>query len=323
MRHLDGAGLALAGGGWRAFSQVAVLEDMERHGVRVGAVAGTSMGSLVATLVAAGLPAARVEELLLSLDRSIDEAGIVANMRRHLLSALTKQGFITSEVMIEQIDRVLTQAGIRRFSDLAMPLALCSVDLLTGELVVFTGEEGLFSAPSDQWTVEAGDHDLACVIAASASYPVAVTPMGYLGHTLVDGACRMNLPTPLFDRSLVDAVVGVSMIRDHTRSENPSILSIMGRCMDYGATQLDLLYSQAADVAVNFPLPGHGTFGVGEGAAIIQAARDQLATDPVDWAPARPSLFHSMGRAAVDSVSRFLRGRASQDHLGDVRDLAS
>lgn len=312
MKRVDGVGLALAGGGWRAFSQVAALEDMERNRVVPGAVAGTSMGSLVATLVAAGLEAPEVAELLNSLDKSVNDAGIVANMRRHLMHALTKQGFIAHEVLVEQVDLVLDRAGVHRFEDLYKPLAIVSVNLLTGDLIVFTGEDGFFGDNRGQWVVEAGNHDLATVIAASAAYPIAVTPVDYLGHTLVDGGCRMNLPTPLFDRSLVDAVVGVGMVRDYEAIDSPGIFGIMNRCMDYGSMQLGLLYAQAADVSINFALKGVDTFAVGEGPQIMEAARAQLAEKPVDWSPTRPSLFDAMRRAATDSVSRIIRAQAPE-----------
>lgn len=89
---VDGVGLALAGGGWRSYAQVAVLADMEANGIPVGAVAGTSMGSLVATLTAAGLSSTQIEDLLLKMDVSVEEAGIVKNMRRHVISAVNRPG---------------------------------------------------------------------------------------------------------------------------------------------------------------------------------------------------------------------------------------
>ncbi|MEY8677318.1 patatin-like phospholipase family protein [Granulimonas faecalis] len=304
---VDGVGLALAGGGWRSYAQVAVLADMEANGIPVGAVAGTSMGSLVATLTAAGLSSTQIEDLLLKMDVSVEEAGIVKNMRRHVISAVTRQGFVDNGVLVEQVRPLLEEAGVATFSDLKMPLAITSVDIITGDLVVFTGTDGFFEGPG-AWTTVPGDHDLATCIAASGAYPLVVQPVHFLGRTLVDGGCRMNLPTPLFDRSAVDAVVGVHMLKTYKAVDDLSILNVMGKCMDYGAQQLEILYAQAADVAVDVPVPGEDTFNPGHGEGVVDFAREWLLKHPVDWSAAHPSLLDSVRRGAADYLSRLFRG---------------
>ena len=54
-------GLALAGGGARAFAAVGVLHELEQAGIVVDRVAGASLGSIVAVLHASGLDAAAVD----------------------------------------------------------------------------------------------------------------------------------------------------------------------------------------------------------------------------------------------------------------------
>lgn len=51
MNRVNGVGVAFCGGGFRSYAEVAALEDMERNGVKIGAVAGTSMGAAIAALV--------------------------------------------------------------------------------------------------------------------------------------------------------------------------------------------------------------------------------------------------------------------------------
>ena len=53
MSKVNGVGIAFCGGGFRSYAEVAVVEDLAREGINIGAVAGTSMGSLVAALVGA------------------------------------------------------------------------------------------------------------------------------------------------------------------------------------------------------------------------------------------------------------------------------
>ena len=53
-------GLALSAGGVRGFAHVGVLEVLHNAGVPVDVMAGTSMGAVVGSLYAAGVPTGRV-----------------------------------------------------------------------------------------------------------------------------------------------------------------------------------------------------------------------------------------------------------------------
>ena len=48
-------GIALSGGGIRAFSQLPILAALHREGVEIDAISGTSMGSVIAALYASGV----------------------------------------------------------------------------------------------------------------------------------------------------------------------------------------------------------------------------------------------------------------------------
>ena len=75
MNRVNGVGVAFCGGGFRSYAEVAALEDMERNGVKIGAVAGTSMGAAIAALVGGGLNAAQVEQTLVDIDNHVVEQG--------------------------------------------------------------------------------------------------------------------------------------------------------------------------------------------------------------------------------------------------------
>lgn len=61
-------GLVLSGGAARGLAHVGVLKALEEQGVRVDAIAGTSMGAVVGGLYASGLPAVEIEKLIRSLN---------------------------------------------------------------------------------------------------------------------------------------------------------------------------------------------------------------------------------------------------------------
>lgn len=58
-----GIGLVLAGGGARGFSHLGLLRALQQHGVEIDCVGGTSMGSVMAALVASDQPLQRVMDV--------------------------------------------------------------------------------------------------------------------------------------------------------------------------------------------------------------------------------------------------------------------
>lgn len=314
MKHLDGVGIAFCGGGFRSFSEVAVLEDMERNDVHIAAAAGTSMGSMVATLVAAGLAPARIAELLCRMDQRVVESGLLKNMKLRVLSLASNNGLIENSAIMGQTETLLDEAGIRTFSDLVMPLAVPAVDILTGDLCVFTNEPDLFADETGGWTIIPGDHELAKVLTASASYPLAIQPTSYAGRLFMDGGCRMNLPTALFDRSAVDAVVGVGMIRAFSPLSDVNAISIAQRTMSYGARQLDRISALSADLYVNLPVSGDDAFQAGTGMQVMSEARQMMLDHPVNWSQVKPGLVEAIKRAAASSMAELFRGDNSKSN---------
>lgn len=57
-------GLALGGGGARGYAHIGVVRVLQREGFKPCAIAGTSMGSIMAAIFAAGHSADEVQELL-------------------------------------------------------------------------------------------------------------------------------------------------------------------------------------------------------------------------------------------------------------------
>ena len=302
-----GVGVAFCGGGFRSFSEVAAIEDMERNKVPIAACAGTSMGSIVAALVAGGLSSGQIEELLVEMDDRVVEQGIASNLKIKAINMLLEKGIIPSATIEREARVTLEQAGLKTFADLKMPLAVCACDVVSGRLVVFTQDKRLFDGHDGGWECIVGDDlDLAKCVTASASYPLVIEPTTYLGRSFIDGGARMNLPTAVFDRTLLDGVVGVGMAREMDPLEDLTPRSIALRTMQCGASQLELVSRQAADVYINLPVSGDNAFQAGTGRQVIAEARDMIAANPVDWSPIRPSALTDARRILADSVSKML-----------------
>jgi len=160
--------LALGGGGARGLAHVGVLRALEREGIPIDGIAGTSMGGLVGALYAAGVPLDTVEaeldrlsnvkEQMRLVDVSISAAGLSVRGRR------------VYNFMADLVGEDLT------FADLRLPLVMVAVDIRTGRPVLLQG--GL--------VIDA--------VRATISVPGVFMPVDLGDFRLVDGGVLDNVP---------------------------------------------------------------------------------------------------------------------------------
>ena len=115
--------LALGGGGSKGNSHIGVLRRLEKEGVRIRGVAGTSFGGLIAVLYALGYTPDELEELFASADQS-QFYGHAPNDGPSLMG-------------LAGVTRLLEEKiGDKTFSDLKIPCVLTAVDLRSGQEVL-------------------------------------------------------------------------------------------------------------------------------------------------------------------------------------------
>jgi len=153
-------GLVLSGGGARGFAHIGVLRVLERRGIEVDALAGTSMGAILAALYAHGYRADDLHELAATVSW------------RDVIDLSLSGGVFKGEKLHQLLATYLPP----RFADLGKPLAITCTDIEAGEQLVFT--EG----------------DLITIARASACLPGAFEPVEHEGRTLADGGILNNLP---------------------------------------------------------------------------------------------------------------------------------
>lgn len=61
-------GLVLSGGGAKGFAHIAVLKEIDKAGVQLDYIAGTSMGAIIGGLYASGYSANQIEKIILETD---------------------------------------------------------------------------------------------------------------------------------------------------------------------------------------------------------------------------------------------------------------
>jgi NTE family protein len=183
-------GVALSGGGAKGVAHIGALKVLEEAQIPVHALAGTSMGGLVAAIYAAGRSAAEIEQIVRAV-RILD----IAQRDR------TRWGLLGQDKIAQQIREAL--GGDLTFDQLELPLALLAADLETGEEVVI--REG---------SVVEG-------VLATTAFPMIFPPVRWQGRLLVDGGVLNPVPSDVVRQMDVDRVIAV-----HTRHALPDGLDL-------------------------------------------------------------------------------------------------
>jgi len=181
-RHLLGEsiGLALGGGGARAFAQIGVLRALAEARVPVDVIGGTSMGAVVGALAATGLEADAILEHLRAALHHKPFSGltlpVVSLLSGHRLQAMTRELF-----------------GDRQIEDLRLRYLCTSSNLTRGTLHV----------------AETGS--LARWVLASNAVPGIIPPLVQGGELYVDGGLINNLPADEIARRNAGPVIAVNV----------------------------------------------------------------------------------------------------------------
>jgi NTE family protein len=216
------ADLVLEGGGVKGIALAGAVSMLEERGYRFRRVAGTSAGSLVGCLVAAGIPGKRLRDMMQSVDylrfrdppnltRRLGRAGIVA-------AVLAYKGWCKGDALRAWVAECLQEADVRTFADLPLDddgaapglrddpnrrfrfVAMVS-DLSQGRLVRLPWEY------RERFGADPGEASVADAVRASTAIPYYFRParcpdlVSGREAWLVDGGLLSNYPIGVFDRS--------------------------------------------------------------------------------------------------------------------------
>jgi predicted acylesterase/phospholipase RssA/CRP-like cAMP-binding protein len=170
VHHLRGIqiGLALGGGAARGMAHLGVLKALERHGIYIDMLAGTSAGAMVGTLYAAGVAPEYLTRVFKTelqpswFFRQLPSGGywyLIYKYRRHQFEPMLRQ----------HLDRL-------RMKQLLIPMFTVSVDLVEGQAMVR----------------DAGD--ATTNVLESINLPPLSLPLCASGQAVVDGGLLNNIP---------------------------------------------------------------------------------------------------------------------------------
>lgn len=205
-------GLALSGGGIRGLAHIGVLKVLDKLGIKLSAIAGCSMGSVIGVAYAAGKTPEEMEEFILSLrphkliDFSISRLGIkkMGKFEKAL------QDFIEVE----------------DFRDLKIPLFINSTNITQGKGKIFSSGS------------------IMQAVRASTAYPGVFAPVKIKNNYFVDGGVTNHQPFPILPKGIKKIIiVNVTPMRTvhaHEKTSITTMLNVSVRMMQEEIAKLRL-----------------------------------------------------------------------------------
>ncbi len=210
--------LALGGGAARGFAHVGVIKMLESQGIKFDLIIGTSAGSVVGALYAAGYNGFELQEKTFDLERAAFADWQFFS--RGLLKGEKLQNYVNEQV------------GRRKIQQLPRRFAAVAAKLRTGEAAVFTS----------------GDVGLA--VRASSAIPGVFQPTVIDNDEYVDGGTVSPVPVR-FARDLgADLVIAVDVSAPVEEAREDSTLGTVLKAFDIMGSSLRRAELPAADVVI-------------------------------------------------------------------------
>lgn len=284
-------GLVLSGGGARGFAHIGVLRVLEELRVPVDIVTGTSMGSIIGGLYAAGYTPRQLEEVVqttnwdsifnrrsaraeLDWRRKEDDYKNLSDFELGIVNGgLTLPRGLAGTQRLEFFLRSLAGPSkrVRNLADLPVPFAAIGTDLETGKRVLLQKDVSLSTA-----------------MRASMSVPGAFPPVEVHGRLLVDGGVVDNLPVDAARAMGADIIiavnVGTPLLKREALGDVVGVAAQLTLMMGLETIERSIASLKPTDLLLTPVLDELGSSDFGQGSALIaagetaaRAALDRLA----------------------------------------------
>ena len=222
--RLPRIGLALGGGAARGFAHIGVIQVLEESGIRPDLVVGTSAGSLVAALYAAGRTGGELARVALAMDES----------------AITDwsfpgRGLIRGEALARYVRE---QTGGRGIEQLPLPLGIVATDLDSGQAVLF--QRG----------------DVGVAVRASSAVPAVFQPVRIGTREYVDGGLVSPVPVRFARQMGAELVIAVDITSPPDGNDTSDPFQMLLQTFAIMGKSINTFELKDADVVIRPSLTG-------------------------------------------------------------------
>ncbi len=266
-------GVVLSGGGAKGMAHIGVLKVLERAGIPIDVVTGTSMGSIVGGLYAIGYNANTLDSIV----REQDWNYVISdreNLRNQSLSDRQKQNTYVISTGLSLGKHDTTGGGLIRGKNLAELFnKLCigytdSLDFSRDLPIPFSC---VATNIIDNSEVDFHSGHLPQAMRASMSIPAAFAPVRLGDMVLVDGGLRNNFPVDVAREMGAEIIIGVTVQGDAKEAnEIGGTMSILSQIIDVNCKNKYEENIAITDLHIQVDTKGYGA------ASFTSAAIDTL-----------------------------------------------
>ncbi|GGD95728.1 patatin-like phospholipase family protein [Planktosalinus lacus] len=269
-------GLVLSGGGAKGLAHIGVLEEIEKAGVRIDYIGGTSMGAIIGGLYAAGYTAKELDSIFKVID--FDEL-IQDNLPRAAKTFYEKNdsekyaislpfdgfkiSFPTSLSKGQNLFNLLSKltehvSDVDDFSMLPTPFFCIATNVETGASVMLN--KGY----------------LPQAMSASGALPSLFSPLEINGQLLIDGGVTNNYPIQEVKKMGADVIIGID-VQDSllTREGLKSAIDVLVQINNYRTIKDMKTKSKLTDIYIHPDIKNFSVISFDKGNEIIEAGRKE------------------------------------------------
>lgn len=210
--------LVLGGGGTRGFAHVGVIKALEAQGIFPDIIVGTSVGSAIGALYAAGYTGFQLQEMSIPMkeEKVVDWSW----PNRGLFTGKPLQNFINQSVKQTPLEK------LRR------TFAVVATDLASGEKIVFrTGNTGV-------------------AVSASCAVPGVFQPVLINGRSYVDGGLVRPVPASEARALGADFVIAVNISNLPQNNKTETTVDVLMQTFDIMSQTINRYELSNADVVI-------------------------------------------------------------------------
>lgn len=215
-------GLALGGGAARGFAHIGVIKALEAQGIVPEIVVGTSAGSVVGALYAAGNNGFKLNKMALQMDEAAMSDWAVP------MFAISS-GMLKGEAIQRYVNRAVRNVPIEKFP---MSFGAVATDLQSGKPILFQrGNAGM-------------------AVRASSSVPGVFQPVKIGERSYVDGGLVAPVPVRYAREMGADFVIAVNISADPDAQPATSSLDVVLQTFAIMGQTINRLEMKEADIVI-------------------------------------------------------------------------
>jgi NTE family protein len=227
-------GLVLSGGGAKGFAHIAILKEIDKVGLKIDYIGGTSMGAIIGGLYAVGYSGEQIEKIVLETDfiallsdqvprnsetffeKEFGEKTMFTLPVNNGAIGLPKAVSKGQNVVNFLLELLASAEDVKEFNKLPIPFFCIATNVENGGEVLL--EKG----------------SLALALRASASFPTLLNPVVLHDKLLVDGGLANNFPVSIIKSKGMDIVIGVDVEgKLYKKDELNSVVAILNQVVSY------------------------------------------------------------------------------------------